>query len=43
MIQHAAATNGGFWTIFVVIGFGASGAMLLSVPLLKWLTRSVKA
>ena len=43
LIQHAAATNGGFWMIFVVIGFGAAGTMLLCVPLLKWLTRSVKA
>jgi len=43
MIQRAAATNGGFWMIFVVIGFGAAGGMLLCVPLLKRLTRSVKA
>ena len=43
MIQHAAATNSGFWMIFVVIGFGASATMLVCVPLLKWLTRGVKA
>jgi POT family proton-dependent oligopeptide transporter len=42
-IQHLSATNGGFWMIFVVIGFGASALMLLCVPLLKWLTASVKA
>ena len=43
VIQHAASTNGGFWMIFVVIGYGAAATMLLCVPLLKWLTRSVKA
>ena len=43
VIQRAAATNGGFWMIFVVIGFGASFLMLLCVPLLKRLTASVKA
>ena len=42
-IQHLSATNAGFWMIFVVIGFGAAGAMLLCVPLLNRLTASVKA
>ena len=43
VIQHAAATQAGFWSIFVVIGYGAAFAMLLCVPLLKWLTASIKA
>ena len=42
-IQHLSATNAGFWMIFVVIGFGAAGPMLLCVPLLNRLTASVKA
>ncbi|MDB4875419.1 MAG: di-/tripeptide transporter [Gemmatimonadetes bacterium] len=42
-IQSVAATNHGFYMIFVVAGFGAAAVMLLFVPLLKKLTASVKA
>ena len=42
-IQHVSATNEGFYTIFVVIAFGAAALMLLCVPLLKRLTASVQA
>ena len=43
LIQSMAQTNHGFYMIFVVAGFGAAAVMLLFVPLLKSLTRSVKA
>ena len=42
-IQSVAATNHGFYMIFVVAGFAAAAIMLLFVPLLKRLTASVKA
>jgi POT family proton-dependent oligopeptide transporter len=42
-IQQLSATNKGFFTVFVVTSFVAAVAMLLCVPLLKKLTRSVKA
>jgi POT family proton-dependent oligopeptide transporter len=41
-IQQLSGTNKGFFTIFVVTSLAASVAMLLCVPLLKKLTRSVK-
>jgi len=40
-IQSVAATNHGFYMIFVVAGFAAAAIMLLFVPLLKRLTASV--
>jgi len=43
LIQSAAATNHGFYMIFVVAGFSAAAIMLLFVPLLKRLTASVNA
>jgi POT family proton-dependent oligopeptide transporter len=43
VLQESAATHHGFWMIFVVIGFGAAGLMLLCVPMLNRLTSSVKA
>jgi POT family proton-dependent oligopeptide transporter len=43
VIQSMAQTNHGFYMIFVIAGFGAAAVMLLFVPLLKNLTRSVKA
>lgn len=43
VIQSMARTNHGFYMIFVIAGFGAAAVMLLFVPLLKNLTRSVKA
>ena len=43
VIQSMAQTNHGFYMIFVIAGFGAAAIMLLFVPLLKSLTRSVKA
>ncbi|MEP6494011.1 MAG: peptide MFS transporter [bacterium] len=42
-IQSVSATNHGFYMIFVVASFAASGVMLLLVPLLKRLTSSVHA
>jgi POT family proton-dependent oligopeptide transporter len=42
-LQHLSATQVGFWTIFVFVGFGAAALMLLCVPLLNRLTASVKA
>ena len=42
-IQQLSATNKGFFTIFVVTSFVAAVAMLLCVPLLKRLTRTVNA
>jgi proton-dependent oligopeptide transporter, POT family len=42
-VQSVAATNHGFYMIFVVAGFGAAAVMLLFVPLLNRLTASVKA
>jgi proton-dependent oligopeptide transporter, POT family len=42
-IQSVAATNHGFYMIFVVAGFSAAAIMLLFVPLLKRLTASVNA
>ena len=43
VIQSMARTNHGFYMIFVIAGVGAAAVMLLFVPLLKSLTRSVKA
>jgi proton-dependent oligopeptide transporter, POT family len=43
LIQSTARTNHGFYMIFVIAGFAAAAVMLLFVPLLKNLTRSVKA
>jgi len=43
VIQSMAQTNHGFYLIFVIAGFGAALVMWLFVPLLKSLTRSVKA
>jgi POT family proton-dependent oligopeptide transporter len=43
LVQSVAATNQGFFMIFVVAGFAAAAVMLLFVPLLKRLTSSVKA
>ena len=43
VIQSMARTNHGFYMIFVIAGFAAAAVMLLFVPLLKNLTRSVKA
>ena len=42
-IQQLSGTNKGFFTIFVVTSFAASVVMLLCVPLLKRLTRTIKA
>ncbi|MEQ1692693.1 MAG: oligopeptide:H+ symporter, partial [Gemmatimonas sp.] len=42
-IQQLSATNKGFFTIFVVTSFAASVVMFLCVPLLRRLTKSVKA
>lgn len=42
-IQSIAATNHGFYMIFVVAGFAAAAAMLLCVPLLKRLTAGTRA
>ena len=42
-IQQLSGTNKGFFTIFVVTSFVAAIVMFLCVPLLKRLTRSVKA
>jgi POT family proton-dependent oligopeptide transporter len=42
-IQQLSATNKGFFTIFVVTSFGAAIVLFVCVPLLKRLTRSVKA
>jgi POT family proton-dependent oligopeptide transporter len=42
-IQSVSQTNHGFYMIFVIAGFGAAAVMLLFVPWLKSLTRSVKA
>ena len=41
-IQQLSGTNKGFFTIFVVTSFVAALAMLLCVPLLKRLTKSVR-
>jgi len=40
-LQRSSATNGGFFSIFVVIGFVGAALMLLFVPLLGRLTASV--
>jgi POT family proton-dependent oligopeptide transporter len=40
-LQNASRTNGGFFSIFVVISFVGAVLMLVFVPLLKNLTRSV--
>lgn len=40
-LQGVSATNGGFFSIFVVISFAGAALMLLFVPLLKRLTASV--
>ncbi len=42
-IQQLSATNKGFYTIFVATSFVAAAVLFLCVPLLKRLTRSVKA
>lgn len=42
-LQSVSATSYGFYMIFVVAGFAAAAVMLLFVPLLKRLTRSVAA
>jgi POT family proton-dependent oligopeptide transporter len=42
-LQRASQTNGGFFSIFVVISFAGGALMLLFVPLLKRLTRSADA
>ena len=42
-IQQLSATNKGFFTIFVVTSFAAAVVMFLCVPLLRRLTKSVKA
>ncbi len=42
-IQQLSATNKGFFTIFVVTSFAAAIVMLVCVPLLKRLTRTVNA
>ncbi|MBL0169133.1 MAG: peptide MFS transporter [Gemmatimonadaceae bacterium] len=42
-IQQLSGTNKGFFTIFVISSFAAAIAMFLCVPLLKRLTKSVKA
>jgi len=42
-LQELSATNKGFFTIFVVTSFVAAAVMFLCVPLLKRLTRTVKA
>lgn len=42
-IQQLSSTNRGFFTIFVVTSFTAAVVLFLCVPLLKKLTRSVKA
>jgi POT family proton-dependent oligopeptide transporter len=41
MLQHTALTNHGFFSIFLVMSMSAAFVMLLFVPLLKRLTRSV--
>jgi proton-dependent oligopeptide transporter, POT family len=41
MLQHAAATNHGFYTIFLIMALSASLLMIFFVPLLKRLTKSV--
>jgi len=43
MLQHTAATNHGFYTIFLVAALSASVLMLFFVPLLKRLTASTNA
>ena len=43
LIQHASATQRGFYMIFVVAALSAAVIMLLFVPLLRRLTASVKA
>ncbi len=42
-IQQLSTTNKGFFTIFVVTSFAAAAVMFFCVPLLKRLTRTVKA
>jgi len=41
MLQHMAKTNHGFYTIFLIMAFSAAVLMLLFVPFLKRLTRTV--
>jgi len=41
MLQHTAATNQGFYTIFLVMALSAAVLMIFFVPLLKRLTKSV--
>jgi POT family proton-dependent oligopeptide transporter len=41
MLQHAAATNHGFYTILLLMALSASLLMIFFVPLLKRLTKSV--
>jgi POT family proton-dependent oligopeptide transporter len=43
LVQRAAQTHLGFFSIFVVSSFAAAAAMLLFVPVLRRLTASVKA
>jgi POT family proton-dependent oligopeptide transporter len=43
MLQHTAATNHGFYTIFLVAALSASVLMLFFVPLLKRLTATTSA
>jgi proton-dependent oligopeptide transporter, POT family len=43
VIQKFSSTHAGFFSMFVIIGVGASLVMLLFVPVLKRLTASVKA
>ena len=43
MLQHTAATNHGFYTIFLIAALSASVLMLFFVPLLKRLTASTSA
>ncbi len=40
-LQNASSSNGGFFTIFVVIAFVGAALMLVFVPMLKRLTSSV--
>jgi POT family proton-dependent oligopeptide transporter len=42
-LQRASETNGGFFSIFVVISFAGGALMLFFVPLLKRLTASADA
>ena len=42
-VQSVSQTNFGFYSIFVVSSLAAAVLMLLCVPLLKGMTRSVKA